>query len=246
MGRLSTSDIVIIACVVFTGLVTIAVSDINISHQNTVNKQFAAKQMLIEIESLNPTLQEYSDFYRNGLDLEDDNGENQAVVLDTNNFFIINSKNGSSIPFIVQINNSGIFPKQTKINSINNGSISITYPDITITPNIVRSVKLGTPLIPPPLYNEHGVYYTFTREISNFNGDETRDLFLFYNKLTKAEYDRASLQTYFDTNGYDSELNGQYFNTYMDMRLNIMYAAMIAPHIIEELEKEANSTSMFF
>lgn len=234
----------IVKSIIVPFIIAFGVVDYQMNNQSISERQSTAKQLSTEIELLNPNLQEYASYYKKGFDL-DVGGKNPEIEPNVDNYFIISTKNNSALPNILKANESGYYLYHLTIISLHNGTGDFSWPNI-YPPNTVFFAKLDTPIIPPPLYNEHGMYYLYAKDISNFDTKEFTDLYLFYTQIAKAESDRASLQTYLSTYGYNDELKGQYFNTYMDMRLNILNAAKIEPKVIEELNNETNSTSLFF
>ena len=96
---------------------------------------------------------------------------------------------------------------------------------------------LDYPIIPGPIYNEHGMYYIYAKDISMFDGDLPQNLYTYYSVLTAAESDRAYIQSYLDMNP-NASLNGQYFIAYMNMRSDLIRANQLAPTILTELSNE--------
>jgi 5'(3')-deoxyribonucleotidase len=94
-------------------------------------------------------------------------------------------------------------------------------------------------MIPPPLYNEHGMYYTYVKDVPKFNPALATKLDTFYNDITSAEADRTTIQSN-TAIGWQS-LKGQYFSAYMDMRMNIINASELEPSILRELNSQSIS-----
>lgn len=237
ISKLKTLDLMdIVKSIIVPIIIAYGVVDYQMDNQVILDKQATAKQLSIEIESLNPNLQEYASYYHKGFDL-DLNGDNPAIEPGVDNFFIVSNKNSSSLPVIMKVNKTGYYLDHLTIKSLHNGVGEYSFPNI-YPPNVVFFATLDTPIIPPPLYNEHGLYYLYAKDISAFDKTVAQDLYLFYTEIAKAESDRVFLQTYFSTYGYENEFNEQYFNTYMDMRLNILNAAAIAPRVLDKLDNE--------
>jgi len=205
------------------------------------DKQGAAEQFSLEITSMNESLQSYASIYTHNYD----------IVCEGNPVPDINSKNtvillldDSSIPYELKINNHSIFTIKGYPDYVSDDRRLIGHfyhnpqdPDFT-------SCSLSRVYLPPSLYNEHGMYYSYIRDIPKFDADLAKNIDIFYNDITTAEANRQYLQNYFDVKSVDSpyrqaELTqNQYFSAYMEMRKNIMNASELEPVLIQELNNE--------
>lgn len=233
-----------------SAFVSIAVTDYHDYEQAISNKEATAEQLSIEIKSLNQSLQQCADYYNRNLDLSlIHNGENPPATQNFTDTFIVYRNNTSEVPIIMVVNNSEITWKQAEINSAQNGEYSWNLPIFYDTK--VNSVVLDTIYIPPPLYNEHGMYYLYAKDISNFDDSTAQDLFLYYSHVTMAESDRAYLQTSLDVYGVDlsgvsRNFTNQQFCTYIDMRVHLIKANAIEQRLLKELEYEINENLVHF
>jgi hypothetical protein len=237
---------------------SIALADYTMQQQISFDKHSAANQLSIEINSMNQSLQNYASAYMNYYDFSDELGKNIVIDPKGNSLLRVSDKSGNGTRLYDMIVVNGIF-KTRKVGGVpvrNNGTLNMIYPPIDMadvgnkvgnetyyTNNTVIDwfiVVIDNPMIPSPLYNDHGMYYVYERDISQFDKNLSRDLYVFYNFLTIAETNRQYVQNYLDSHP-NSKLNGQYFDAYMDMRLNIIYVSEMAPTILKELDTEKNS-----
>jgi hypothetical protein len=129
----------------------------------------------------------------------------------------------------------------------NTVTYSLAYPMYPYTQQELWG-NLTYPVIPTKLYNDHGMYYVYTKDIPKFNPKLAQDLDTFYNEVILAESDRDYLQNYIDKNQIRVDANNssfitlQYFTAYMDMRVNIMKASELASNVTTELNEEINNT----
>jgi hypothetical protein len=215
-----------------------------IEQQNNVSKNAAAEMFLFEIESLNDTLGHYAFYYNNYYDLK---LGDQNVILPPHvnvTVFITSENDTDATPIKMEINNGKIDVAPMRIIPVyDNGTVTRVSPDLLITnPNgLIEFFELGKIRLPSPLYNEHGMYYLYTKDISNFNKTVAQDLYTFYNEVRIAESDRVYIQTYLDAHPNVNDLKGAYFDSYMQMRFYIINANLMVPRILQELDNETKS-----
>jgi hypothetical protein len=212
------------------------------NRQISFDKKGAAQQFSIEITSFNGTLQTYASEYSQNKDLTCGGSE---VNIDPNRLTVLML--GGDIPYELVFNNGSItaykgYPNYSSGNS-QGYIVGYKFPDAPQNPTF-QSCVISTPIIPPTLYNEHGMYYFYVKDIPKFDPDLSKKLNVFYNDITSSEADRAYIQNYLDLNkvnpiGIQSQsLKGQYFSAYMDMRMDIMNASELEPIIVEELNQQ--------
>lgn len=244
----------------FMGLYTLRINDqqskaianFTMQQQISFDKHAAAWQFIIEITRMNFALQGYTADYINYYDLGDENGRSIDINPHTPSLLRIHDQDGSRFWEVDVKPGSFVSYKLIVKPKRENGTITFECPTITpawiatwfgpYIPNQIEnvSVVIDNPIIPSPLYSDHGVYYIHAADISKFNKNLSEDLFDFYDILMNAETDRQYLQNYIDSHPR-AQIKGQYFDAYMDMRCDIIAAAGKAPIILEELEKEENS-----
>lgn len=209
--------------------------------QVSFDKTSTATQFYIEINSTAPSLYGLAYQYYNNYDLSTD-GNN--VIVKPNGLMVLNISSKSGIeqaPYLIVINDSRIIDARQleQIPLRNNGSFAvITTPryyegDFEGETNCI----LDNPIIPGILYSDQGIYYSNNKDLSKFDKNLTQDLYTYYYDLTKAESERQYIQNYLDLHP-NATIEGNYFDTYMSMRLHIMNAAAIAPKILQELKEE--------
>lgn len=207
------------------------------------DKRGAASQLSIEIDSMNKSLQDYAYQYMNYYDFSKD-GKDVIINTNVNSLLRVFDESKTRL-YEISVKNGAFIAK--KINGYpvrNNGTLKIRYPILTIVSEGRIEINqfpvvVDNPIIPGPLYNEHGIYYTYVTDVSKFNKNLSQDLYIFYNYITRAESDRQYIQNYLDSHPND-KLNGPHFDTYMDMRIGIISAAKMAPLILRELNAEEN------
>ena len=206
----------------------------------TFDKAGASQQFSIEIESMNQTLQFYGLQYFMNTDLSYNGSNFGEIKPDVPVLLMITAHDAPSYPYeIVLYNDSVTFNSKSFIvpGYVNGGIVNYTS-IYGIPPNgyeILRSLTF--PIIPTKLYDDHGMYYVYVKDIPKFNPKLANDLNIFYNEVASAESDREYLQNYIDANK-DNKIQYQYFNTYMDMRVNIMKASKLAPILLQELSEK--------
>lgn len=218
-----------------------------IEQQNSFNKHAAAEQFKIEIESMETLLNTYERIYSQGYDLTNNSF---GVGLHINEKYLtyqINNKNGNQNAYYYVVY-SGDTYNTLKYKTVpfevfgHNYSKTLDYISGIVDSGRIVNTTVKTLEIPNPLYNDHGMYYLYAKDISDFNQTTSKNLYLFYNNITNAELNRAYLQSYIDrNNGNATNLNTQYFDSYMDMRFNIMQASKMIPTILEELNNETKN-----
>jgi hypothetical protein len=231
------------------------VIDYQMNEQTKFDKHVAAKQFELEIESINQPIESYFNFYANCRDLTS-NGEpinlNKDVlynilVADKANdvipqAIIIDDMNMKPAPllFIPPIYKKGTFDYDWNIyfmlvSNYNNGKNYTSSKVVNVTATV------DNPLIPSPLYNEHGMYYVYQKDLYNFNASLAQDLYIFYMYLTTAEIERQHMQECFDNSSYPFILTQNDFKSYMTMRSCILASRTYSKQILQELKKEENS-----
>jgi len=215
------------------------------NRQISFDKTGAAQQFSIEITSMNDTLQTYAYEYSQNKDLTCGGSE---AKIDPNKITVLML--GDSIPYELVFDNGSItsyrgYPNYTNVD-LKSGAAIIGYnfPKAPMT-RTFQSCEVTSPIIPPTLYNEHGMYYVYVKDVPKFNSKLSKNLNMFFNDIISAEADRAYLQNYLDENkiypiGIQSVLTikGQYFSAYMDMRMKIIDAARLQPIVLEELNRQ--------
>lgn len=217
------------------------IADYQITQQVSVDKKAAAEQFYIEINSTYPSLHGLASKYFDNYDIST-NGN--SVIIDPNGETVlnINSISGKEeAPYLIDyIDGSIVSAKQLdEIPLRDNGSMALVTPPrlyIGDTKGEVYCI-VDNPIIPGPLYRDNGVYYAYIKDISKFDANLSQDLYVYYNEITKAESDRQYIQSYLDSHP-NGTIEGNYFDIYMNMRLNVMDAACLAPRILQELENE--------
>ena len=261
MIRLTTNDKVIILCVLLSGIVSYVVTDFINYQQTSFDKQGAAEQFYIEINSLEPLIQRYASFYFSNYDLSYNDNKTPGyknISINPNIYTIlkISSDNYERIqsPYLLTLYNN-TYDRGYLLNNppIGNETGLIQVVDVNITddngsllPSEVIDCYLSNPIIPSQLYNDNGMFYVYVKDIPKFDPILAQNLDSFYYEVTTAEADRNYLENHLSaqnethTNGYNEE--DQYFNVYMDMRVNIMKASELLPVIINELNEEISNT----
>lgn len=199
---------------------------------------------------MNQSLQQYAQEYMNYYDFSE-NGNSVIINPGTDSLFRVYDENLTRL-YEIDVKQGVFAAKRISGKPVrNNGTLSMKYPPITLDDmgykigdnsyyidNILLNqfpVVVDNPIIPRPIYNDHGMYYVYETDISKFDKDLSYDLYLFYNNLTIAESYRQYIQNYLDSHP-NGKLNGQYFDAYMDMRIRIIYAANMAKKILKELD----------
>lgn len=203
------------------------------------NKHATAMQLLFEIEFMNDTLQSFAQKYKYNMDLAPV-GTDRITYTDKNIIFISNKANNSVIPYVMMFENGNLIARPTTYTFVDfNGSLSVYNSDLLNNPDKEAIyMKVQNPIIPGPIYNDHGMYYLYAKDLSNFNNTLAQELFTFYSYITMAEFDRQYLEKNMNNNSIDNDLNGPYFGSYMEMRFSVISASQMVPHLLEELKKE--------
>lgn len=216
--------------------------------QISFDKQGAAQQFSIEISSLNDTLQTYATLYSQNKDLTCGGSE---VNIDPNKITVLML--GDEIPYELVFNNRSITAYKGYPNySSGDPQIYVVGFKFPNAPKVstFQSCQISTPIIPPTLYNEHGMYYAYVKDIPKFEPTLARNLNTFYNKITTAETDRQYIQNYLDSRNDipigSQSIRGQYFSAYMDMRMNVIDAAQMEPEIKQELETQSQNNQKLY
>ena len=144
-----------------------SIADYQMNQQITFDKRSAAQQLLIEIESLNKTIQYYANAYYSGVDLSD-NGTNINLNPHKNIVLIVTPESDftiNSIPFEVSYINNTIKSHQLPFKIYNTQdarTITVTlggYPtDVKIAHCQVFPIAM-----PLKLYDDNGIYYISKR-----------------------------------------------------------------------------------
>jgi hypothetical protein len=220
------------------GIVAFGVNSYFVNQQISFDKQGAAEQFSIEIISLNDTLQAYAYEYSQNKDLTCGGSE---VNIDPNKTTVLMLSGG--VPYELVFNNQSItaykgYPNYTNINS-QILVVGFKFPNAPPAPRF-QSCQISDPIIPPNLYNEHGMYYTYVKDVPKFNQELAKKLYVFYNDITSAEADRGYIQNYLDLNNplITQSFKGQYFSAYMDMRMDIINASQLEPAIVQGLNQQ--------
>jgi hypothetical protein len=214
------------------------------NRQIAFDKQGAAQQFSIEITSMKETLHIYATSYFQNKDIMC-NGSN--IYVDRNKITALNFGDISR-PYKLIYNNQSItvykgYPdphySNMKFDYVGFFPLSTT----PIAPIEISSCYPTYIIMPPPLYNEHGMYYTYVTDIPKFDSKLATKLNIFYNDVTSAEANRQYVQTYLNQNVGNSvttwqTLKGQYFSAYMDMRMSIINASELEPSILQELDQQ--------
>ena len=79
------------------------------------------------------------------------------------------------------------------------------------------------------------VFIIYLKDFSKFDGELSQDLYKFYNEIIRAESNREYIQSYYSEHPTE-KLKDPYFGAYMEMRSNIMNAAILVPKITSELK----------
>lgn len=225
----------------------------NYHEQQKFDIRAAEQQLFIEINYINQSIQPYAFEYMHYYDFSV-NGKNVNVDPNTNSITLVFDENRTHLYEIYSVYSVFTVEKIIGFPVRTNGTLRVEYPPIsgrdlgiylgngTDKINALFGpfqVVIDNPVMPGPLYNDHGKYYAYEKDISKFNKTLSQSLYVIYNYLTRAELDRQYIQNYLDTHP-SSKLNGQYFDTYMDMRSCIIFTAKRAPTVLKELEKEEN------
>lgn len=237
-------------------IATIAVPFATNYSQTQTEKKDMAAQLYIEIFAKNRSLVPYYMEYESYTDMRSLSSDGTQLVGTTSNGFALQpvfSPDEKNI--YLHYTNNGSYYEDDAAGvgaTMTNGvltripAIGLPIPNNQVKNNqIVGSFKmtmkpyciLDYPIIPGPIYNEHGMYYIYTKDISMFDGDLPQNLYTYYSVLTDSESNREYIQSYLDMNP-NAPLNGQYFIAYMDMRSDIIRANQLAPTILTELSNE--------
>lgn len=122
-------------------------------------------------------------------------------------------------------------------NVIKDGTPQTGYSYMIPDYHLKLNCKVDNPIIPGPLYSDHGAYYVYQTDISRFNESLAQNLYTYYNLISRAETDRQNLQEYTDSHP-NTTLDEQHFNTYMDMRIDILLAHNMTSTVLDGLDKE--------
>lgn len=246
-------DILIPSIVAILGIISIFIagsvtSNINYAFYNDTikfDKQAAAQQLLIEINAMKPNLLEYSDLYTHNYDLYTERGYLFGDDPNVEYIIEVRSKNKTELqPYEIDIINSrcegaGIMGV-TPVSEGSGRHRLVPSPNILLPSYEVVNCTIGTTMIPPPLYNENGLYYLYIKDFSKFNNKSLSvALYRFYKDIIDAESNRRQVQNFLDTN-HNTNFENQSLYAYMDMRMEIMRAAANIDNITRDLEKEVN------
>ena len=213
------------------------------NRQMSFDKQGAAQQFSIEITSLNDTLQAYASEYSQNKDITCGGSE---VIINPNKTTALML--GGGIPYLLVFNKGSIasyrgYPNYTDIGS-QVSVVGYKFPNAPEHPTF-QSCEISVPIIPPTLYDEHGMYYNYIKDIPKFNPVLAKSLNFFYNDITSAESKRAYIQNYLDSNNVPPIgtrfIKHQYFSAYMDMRMNIIEASKLEPVLVDALNSQSIS-----
>jgi hypothetical protein len=209
------------------------------------DKQGAAQQFYIEISSMNDSLQSYALPYSQNKDIMCNGSD---VNIDKNTLTALNFED-TNRPYKLVFSNKTITTyKGSPDPHYNNWETEyVGFFPFATTPLAKIELFSCYPtylIMPSPLYNEHGMYFIYVKDIPKFDSKLANDLDTFYNDITSAEADRSYVQNYLDQNGGKSittwqTLRGQYFSAYMDMRMHIINASELEPTILEELKQQS-------
>jgi hypothetical protein len=214
---------------------------------SSLDKQGAAEQFSVEISSMNNTLQIYASEYFQNQDLEC-NQANVKITPNKTNFLMLDS----TPPFEIVYNNDSVAAYQgyphPQVQSGPGYVIGYSFPNGP-TPTFGNECSIYYLIIPPPLYNDHGMYYTYVKNVPEFDPDLAKKLDIFYNDITSAESDRVSIQNHLDSINspilqelQTSALKDQYLSAYMDMRMKIINASELEPGLLQELDKQSQES----
>jgi hypothetical protein len=237
---------------------SIAITDYTMQQQMLFDKQAAASQLIIEINSMNGSLQQYAHEYKNYYDFSE-SGRDVAIRPDMNSMFRIYDQNRTRL-YEINVKHGEFSAKKLNARPVrDNGTLKMDFSDnsFILTEKTMGNkvgenayninfefrqfaVMVDYPIIPSPLYNDNGMYYVYETSLSKFDKNSSQDLYLFYNNLIRAEYNRQYIQNYLDLYP-NAKLNNQYFDAYMEMRIEVMYAANMVPKILKGLEREKNA-----
>jgi hypothetical protein len=213
-----------------------------IKEQIEFNKKAIATQLFIEINLMNPSLQINAENYSRNYDLMANN-ESLDKNLELDGVYLITHKNNkSSYEMIIH---KGIYTQSARMIDApyyyNGEKYSVTVTTIHKEDSTVYiPTTLENPILPSPLYFEHGMYHIYAKDLVNFNKNLAQNLYIFYNKLINAESNRAFLQAYADSkDGNISDLSGRYFDSYMDMRFNVIEASKMVQDLLNDLNIES-------
>jgi hypothetical protein len=208
-----------------------------IEEQNLLDKQEATEQFGIEMNSIDPLIQNYAYYYFNNFDLKS-NGKNVILDPQVDEYLLVNAseKMLTRTPFVLVLHNNTVIDAHViavplNIDKNGNFDVNIKLGDSEHSHYCV----LTNPIIPPQLYGDNGVYYIYMHNIPKFDPELAYNINEFYYEITSAEAGRRYIQEYIATQketqgGY--VLENTYFVAYMNMRVNIMKASKLSPLII--------------
>lgn len=235
---------------IIAGVITFMVTCYFTNQQTLNEKRGTIQQLLTDISALDITLQFYKQAYVQNLDLAKKGTVWPDDLLQINpnvpTLLIVDDvSNTATAPYIIKMDNGRY--EETKLNNEGlarlrlpyKGGTPAVYPIQLADPENSFYCTLSYPIMPPQLYNEHGMYYVYGPRLGGLSENLSADLYAFYYLIEQAEYNRQYVQNYIDSNP-DSFLTGQYFNAYMEMRDDIIRASQLSDIIVGELNEEKN------
>ena len=221
------------------------------NRQISFDKQGAAEQFSIEIASMNDTLQVYASEYSQNADLECNNADVKIIPNATTLLFVDDPTAPFELVFINQSGNQSITAYQgyphPQVQNTLVYVVGYSFPNGP-HPTFENKCRLYYLILPPTLYNEHGMYYTYVRDVPKFNPNLAQRLDIFYNDITSAESDRSLIQNHLDLINSNilqglqtNNVQNQYFSAYMDMRMKIINASELEPELLRELNSQIQS-----